>query len=1019
MTTAPEIYNIPAGKPFVDALAAGILVRLKPDDGETSADPLALAGVTVLLPTRRACRSLREAFLRLGGETAMVLPRMLPLGDLDEDELVIADAAEFAVGDMALPMAMAGLRRQLLLSQLVLKLGVESWAEPPGPDQAARLAAELARLVDQVHTERIGFDRLAGLVPEDYARHWQETLEFLKIVTDHWPDMLKAEGAVDAATRRNLVIEAQAEAWRKRPPTTPVIAAGSTGTIPATADLLKVVAGLPQGAVVLPGLDQAQDAATLEPSHPQYSLARLIGHLGVAPDGVRDWPAPGVGETAPARQLLIQHALAPAAPAETAAAPLPGENLPLAEALSGVVRLDCSGPQEEAAAIALMMRQTLEEEDKTAALVTPDRGLARRVAAELRRWHIEIDDSAGVPLATTPPGAFLRLVAQMMADRVTPFTLLAALKHPAAMGGDAPGVFRTFVRRLELSVLRGPRPAPGFQGVLAALATAKHGAGDDGSKDLDGIINWLTPIAQAAEPFAAALAGSGVALCEMVARHVAFAESLALGADDGKGTKGLWSGDDGEALAGFISELHAAADGFPAIQGARYPALLDALLTGRVARPRHGGHGRLNIWGLLEARLQHADLMILGGLNEATWPPDPDPDPWLSRPMRRDFGLPALERRIGLAAHDFTQAFSAPEVAMTRATRVEGTPTVPSRWLLRLDNVLGPAAAEELLGRGKGWLAWQQALDRPEAFDKPTRPSPCPPVAVRPRRLSVTEIETWMRDPYAIYARHVLKLEPLDAIDADPGAADRGSFIHHALDRFQREWRGDLDDAAYRRLVEIGREAFAGALDRPGIWAFWWPRFERTARWFIDHERQRRANATPLASECRGELRIIGPGGNFLLVAKADRIDRLTATGALEAELAEGDLAIIDYKTGAIPGRGDVENGFAPQLLLEAAMARAGGFHGVPAGDVTALGYWRLSGGDPAGEDKPIRGDIATLTDDALAGFERLVARFDDPKTPYLAQPRPDKAPRFGAYNHLARVKEWSSGLDQGGDGGS
>ncbi|MEE8516364.1 MAG: double-strand break repair protein AddB [Alphaproteobacteria bacterium] len=1015
MTTAPEIYNIPAGRPFVDALAAGILARLKASGADIKADPLGLADVTILLPTRRACRSLGEAFRRLGGTRAMALPRMLPLGDLDEDELVIADAAEFGMaggdgGDTGLPMAMAGMRRQLLLSQLVLKLGIESWAEPPGPDQAVRLAAELARLVDQVHTERIGFDRLAALVPEDYARHWQETLEFLKIVTDHWPGMLSSEGAVDAATRRNLVIEAQAEAWRKRPPTTPVIAAGSTGTIPATADLLKVVASLPAGAVVLPGLDMLADAENWQSfvaSHPQFSLARLLGHLDATLDAVRDWPAPGVGETAPARQLLIAQALAPA---ETAPVPLAGDALPLPEALKGVVRLDCSGPQEEAAAIALMMRETLEVEDKTAALVTPDRGLARRVAAELRRWNIEIDDSAGVPLATTPPGAFLRLVAQMMADQVTPFTLLAALKHPVASGGDAPGVFRAKARRLEMLALRGPRPAPGFQGLLAALGAAKDGAGADGPEGLDDIIAWLEPIAQAAEPFAAALAGSGVPLREVVTRHVAFAETLAGGAADGSGAKGLWAGDDGEALAGFISELHAAAEGFPAIQGARYPALLDALLTGRVARPRHGGHPRLNIWGLLEARLQHADLMILGGLNEATWPPDPDPDPWLSRPMRRDFGLPPLERRIGLAAHDFTQAFSAPEVALTRATRVEGTPTVPSRWLLRLDNVMGVAAAKEVLDRGKGWLAWQQALDRPGAYDKPVRPSPCPPVSVRPRRLSVTEVETWMRDPYAIYARHVLKLEPLDAIDADPGAADRGSFIHHALDSFQREWRGDLDDAAYRRLIEIGREAFAGALDRPGIWAFWWPRFERTARWFITHERHRRANAQPLASECRGKLKIIGPAGDFLLVAKADRIDRITATD---------ELAIIDYKTGAIPSKGDVENGFAPQLLLEAVMARWGGFDGVPAGDVTALGYWRLSGGDPAGEDKPIRGDIATLTDDALAGFERLVARFDDPKTPYLARPRPDKAPRFGAYDHLARVKEWSSGLDQGGDGGS
>ncbi len=1016
MTTAPKIYNIPAGLPFVDALAAGIAARLMDAGTDIASDPFALADVTVLLPTRRALRSLGEAFRRLGGAQAMILPRMFPLGDLDEDELVIAGDSEFTGGqfsgggDLSLEVAMAGMRRQLMLSQLVLKFGIKSWPEPPGPDQAARLAAELARLVDQVHTERIDFARLADLVPETYAQHWQETLEFLKIVTDNWPGVLKDEGSVDAARRRNLVIEAQARAWRERPPTTPVIAAGSTGTIPATADLLKVVAGLAQGAVVLPGLDQTGDDdawQALEASHPQYALARLLDHLETPRDAVKDWPAPGIGETAPARQLLIAQALSPVVTAEKVTVSLP-------EALEGVVRLDCSGPQEEACAIALMMREALEHPDKTAALVTPDRGLARRVAAELRRWNIEIDDSAGVPLATTPPGAFLRLVAQMMADRVAPLALLATLKHPLAMGGEAPGHFRAFARRLELAALRGPRPAPGFQGLLAALTMAREDASDDADRadELDAIIAWLRPIAKAAEPFAQALESEGIPLKELVARHVAFAEVLASGAaaDDGKGSPGLWSGPDGEALSGFISELHSAAGDFPAIDGGRYPALLDALLGGRVARPRPGGHPRLNIWGLLEARLQHADLMILGGLNEATWPPDPAPDPWLSRPMRKTFGLPALERRIGLAAHDFTQAFSAPEVAMTRATRVEGTPTVPSRWLLRLDNELGPVAAQVLLGEGKSWLNWQQALDRPGGYDKPARPGPTPPVAVRPRRLSVTEIETWMRDPYAIYARHILRLRPLDDIDADPGAADRGSFIHHALDQFLREWRGEFDDAAYRRLVEIGREAFAGALDRPAIHAFWWPRFERTARWFIAHEGSRRAEFQPLGIECRGELRIAGPGGDFLLVAKADRIDRQSASGS---------LAIIDYKTCAVPSKADVENGFAPQLLLEAVMARAGGFEAVAAGDVTQLGYWRLSGGDPPGEEKPIRGDIAGLIDDAKAGLEGLVARFDDPATPYLARPRPDKAPRFGSYDHLARVKEWSSGLDQGGDGGS
>jgi ATP-dependent helicase/nuclease subunit B len=381
--------------------------------------------------------------------------------------------------------------------------------------------------------------------------------------------------------------------------------------------------------------------------------------------------------------------------------------------------------------------------------------------------------------------------------------------------------------------------------------------------------------------------------------------------------------------------------------------------------------------------------------------------------MRENFGLPLPERRIGLSAHDFAQAFSAPKVVMTRATRVEGTPTVPSRWLLRLDNLRRAAGVKNAFMAPEPWLAWQQLLDRPRRFDKPRRPTPRPPVEARPRRLSVTEVETWMRDPYAIYARRVLGLKRLDPVDADPGAAERGSLIHESLDRFLKEWPDELPEDACERLVTIGREVFAPALSRPGVWAFWWPRFERIARWFVEFERRRRAYARPLASERRGELVLDGPCGPFTLFAAADRIDRL------EDGRGRAALAIIDYKTGSPPSQRDLEHGFAPQLPLEAAIAARGGFEDIPALPVGELGYWRLSGGEPAGEEKTVPGDPAELARAALEGLERLIAKFDDPTTPYLARPRPDKALRYGDYDHLARVKEWSSAAEDGGGGGS
>ena len=972
------VYSISPDVPFVDALAAGI--RASAGD-----DPAALAAVTVLLPTRRACRALTDAFLRESGGRPLLLPRMMPLGDVDEDELAIGGPAEDEPSaDPAVPPAISNLRRQLLLSRLVLAIRKEETS----PDQAARLAAELARLVDQVHTERLEFRRLPDLVPEKFARHWQITLRFLAILTESWPKILAEEGCIDPADRRNRLLEAQARAWRQAPPSTPVIAAGSTGSVPATADLLDVVAGLPSGTLVLPGLDTEADDETwaaLEPSHPQFGMAQLLERLGVDRHTVRPWPATAGADTHPLRTALINRALRPAATADVGRHDEP----PSADALADITRVDAPGPEEEARVIALIMRETLEHADRTAALVTPDRALARRVTCELERWDVAVDDSAGRPLAETQPGAFLRLTARMAIENLAPVPLLAALKHPLAACGMPASGLRSQVRRLERSALRGLRPAPGIAGLEAALADKA-----DGSSPL------LLPLAAAMHPLRVVLERGTATLRELLRAHVAVAEALAT-TDQQPGAERLWGGDAGEAAAAFIAELAEAGEDFEAIAVDAYPALLDVLMVARAVRPRYGRNPRLAIWGPLEARLQRADVMILGSLNEDTWPPKAQASPWMSRPMLQAFGLPLPERRIGLSAHDFTQAFSAPRVWLTRASRTEGTPTVPCRWLLRLENLLRGTDAEKALTRDAGlWLHWQDKLDEPSAFAPVDRPTPRPPVEARPRKLSATQVETWMRDPYAIYARHVLRLKALKPIDDDPGAADYGALIHKALEIFVRENPGAVPADAFERLLDAGRRAFGNMLDRPGIRAFWWPRFERIARWFVDVERERRAGLRASATEVKGSLTLDAPAGPFELTAIADRIDTL----------ADGTLAVIDYKTGAPPTKREVAAGFAPQLPLEAAIAEAAGFAGVARAPVSTLEYWRLKGGDPAGERTPAGDDPETLTREAVDGLRKLIAAFDFEGTAYESRPRPEAAPRFSDYEHLARVKEWSAG---------
>ncbi len=992
-TAVPRIYTVPPGVAFVDALAGGLLARI----GD---DAAALADMRILLPTRRACRVLAEAFLRHAGGRPLLLPRISPVGDVDEDDLGldIAPDDDIAV-DPGVPPAISPVRRQLLLMRLIL-------ADPSReatPEQAARLAAELGRLLDQAIIEGVELTALSTLVPERYAGHWQTTLRFLTILTEHWPAILATEGCIDAADRRNRLLAAAAAGWTARPPATPVIAAGSTGSIPATAALLAVVSRLPRGAVVLPGLDREADDAVwdaVDATHPQYAMARLLERIGLERREVATWPSPIAAATPPARASLVNRALRPAA-----AAGLAGEDSDAA-AVAGVTRIDAAGPAEEARAVALILREALEGEGRTAALVTPDRGLARRVAGELRRWDIAVDDSAGIPLAATAPFVLLRLAVRMVADAFAPVALLAALKHPLAGGGAAPGALRRRVRRLERTALRGPRPAPGLDGLRAAVArriaarrqraaTAEADAALAArERDLAALIDEIETLAA---PLAA-IAGAGDGrLAGFVAAHATVAEALAA-SDDRTGAERLWSGEAGEAAAAFLRDLAEQSDGVGLRSLEAYADLLDALALGRVVRPRYGRHPRLFIWGPLEARLQHADVTILGGLNEGTWPPRVPAGPWMSRPMMQACGLPLPERRIGLSAHDFVQAFCAPRVYLTRARRAEGTPTVACRWLLRLDAALAADPAVPSFDDGRIWLDWQHALDDPGAVLPGAPPAPCPPVAARPRRLSVTQIETWMRDPYAVYARHVLGLAALEPLEKALGPSDFGDFVHRAIHVFLAGGDGASADAL-ARLLAAGRQALGNDLQRSEIRAFWWPRFERLAAWLVAHERDRAAEIARIVPEVEGRLEIAVAGGPFTLVARADRIEIHR----------DGGLAVIDYKTGAPPTSKQVAAGFSPQLPLEGAMAEHGAFAGIAAGPIAALDYWRLGGGREPGKVSTAGEDPKALADDALAGLKALIARFDLVETPYEARPRPAYAPPFSDYEHLERVREWAA----------
>ena len=1018
-TTKPKVFNIPASAPFLPVLIRALLDGRLVSGFPGSSDPLALAQATLYLPTRRACRLAREQFLQTAGGEAAVLPRLVPIGDIDEDELIFADVATGALAQatLDLPETIAPLERRLLLAGLIAK-----WAASRAlhgaqgtplvantPASALALADDLARLIDDMTTRGVDWNKLDGLVPDELDKFWQLSLALLKLIAKEWPKLLQERGTIEPADRRDRLIEAETK--RLQNSTAPVIAAGSTGSMPATAKLLATIAHLSNGAVVLPGVDTDLD----EPSwrkigsaetsgHPQFAMQALLVRIGIARSSVTNLA------TAGSREMLVSEAMRPAVTTELWQKCLENKGFStLAEtALAHLTMIETANAEEEALAIAVALREVIETPGKTAALVTPDRVLARRVLAALERWGVPVDDSGGDSLSDTPAGVFARLTAEAALGGLAPVTLLALLKHPLFRLGGAHGTHHRAIAALERAVLRGPRPKSGSAGLAHALATYEATCQDLHRNDPRKLVSDADRAA--ARDLIAALT-TAIAPLEGLkpGRHTLFDLArlhrdtiMALSREEK--TIAAFAGNDGAKLAALFTKLMAQT---PAAQETSvapgdYAEMFETIASAETVRMREQANVRVRIFGPLEARLQTIERMVLGSLSEASWPPEMRSDPWLSRPMRKQLGLNLPELRIGLTAHDFAQALGAKEVILTRAAKVAGAPTVPSRFVQRLAALAGERLWQQARDRGGRYLAWAQQIDRPQRVEPVKRPEPKPPLDARPLKLSVTEIEHWLRDPYTIYAKHVLRLFPLDAVDTPPGAADRGNFIHGAIGDFTKQFAAKLPDDPERELLALGEKRFAPLKDYQEARAFWWSRFRRIAGWFAGWERERRPRLAAVYGEISGKLEIPLGARVFTLSARADRIERRS----------DGSYVVIDYKTGAHRTEPQVRTGLAPQLTLESAILRGGGFDGVAAGSISEITYITLKGTNPPGEPKPISFKEGTPDSQADYALKRLIGvamRFEDEATPYQSLVHPMWTTYYGDYDHLARVKEWSA----------
>ncbi|GFE64772.1 double-strand break repair protein AddB [Litoreibacter roseus] len=963
----PRLFGVAPGVDFPANVADGLKERL------ADTPPHAMAKVELFVNTTRMRRRI-VALFQQGG--ACFLPKIRLITDLANDPTARITAEP-----------VDPLRRRLELARLVKRL-IEKAPDLAAEDSAYDLADSLATLMDEMQGEGVSFDVLKSLDVEQHSAHWARSLTFLEIVGD----LLSDTTAMDTEERQRVVVEEKIAEWEVRAPNHPIIIAGSTGSRGTTNLLMQAVSRLPKGAVILPGYDfdlpsaiwdrlmaPAPGTLSLE-DHPQFRFAALLKSLGLQNRDVPAWH--DHKPHSPARNQLISLALRPAPVTDSWLTD--GKKLTeLPNATSNLSLIEAKTPRAEAVTIALRLRQAVED-NQLAAVITSDRTLTRQITAALQRWGIVPDDSGGIPLAQTAPGRLLRQTADIMMRPLTSETFLALLKHPLVSRVDrSTHLLRT--RDLELQAIRGKMAFPNRAAVLKWAEQRRDDP--DATRWVDSVFNCIDALHVA----------QTTPMTDLASRHIQVTEELTRDAEE---TPALWGKASGETARDVMQSLRDAADAAGDMTATDYTQILGRVLSGAEARDPVNFHPGVMIWGTLEARVQGADLVILAGLNDGVWPETPPPDPWLNRQMRQNAGLLLPERRIGLSAHDFQQAVAAKEVWLTRSVRDAEAETVPSRWINRLCNLLegipggdemtGAEALQHMRGRGNDWLAKAAELERPKTTIPPARrPAPRPPVAVRPTKLSVTRIETLIRDPYAIYAQRILKLRALDPLSLSPDAPLRGQAIHTVLQEFVSETRDDLSKLNVDTLMNTADRVFSETVPWPATRAMWRAHLSRVAHWFLTTEAERQQEARPTRFEEDGRFYIDEIA--FELHGRADRID-LDPLGA---------AYIYDYKTGSVPSNKQMEH-FNKQVPLLALIATKGGFPGLPP-HVARAGYIGLG----AKPDERIFDVDSDELDSARTGLVRLIAAYQTRSQGYASRRAMETVSFSNDFDTLARFGEW------------
>lgn len=955
----PKIYNVNAHLSFVDVIASKFL-------NEYQDKPDKLSELVFLLPNRRACQSLTSAFVRQKGKIPTILPRIVPIADVEEDEVFLSGSTEVL---SSLSPVISKMERTLLLTCLIMQKPAEYGVKQISLAQSYSLAENLSELIDLAYNENLDFSQIKNIVPTEFAEHWQETLKLLDVIIQYWPQILQERGVVDSIDRRNKLLQAEINLWKKELKDQKIIIAGTTAAFPILKELVKTVINMPNGEVYLYGVDKYLEDSTwnkIDENHPQYEIKELLDYLQINRNLISDIN----NQKITPREQFVSEIMRPA---ETSSLWRQLLINPISDdALKNIHFVNCDDIRQEAQAIALIIRHNLEVPEKTTALVTSDRNLSRRVIAELKKWEIIADDSAGQPLSLTPIGIYLRLIINVLIENFSQKSILTLLKHPFTSCSMERSEYKKLIYNIEV------------------LWRKEISLSEEQQKFLDSFYSTFKSLIDLYQT-------PKISLKSIFIEHIKVAETLA-NTPNKSGEKIIWRKEAGKIAGKFVSEFLANCEIMNNISPNDYLPFLEKMLIEQNVRTNYGMHPRVKILGPIEARLAHYDTIIIGEVNEGTWPKIPNADLWMSRPMKKQFGFPLPERSIGVMASDFAHLLHSPEVFLTRADRIDGTPTNKSRWWLRFETVLSANYNEnkECYAHlyDTRYSFWAKNLERATQIKKITPPCPTPDVSMRPRKLSASNFEKLMRDPYTIFAKYILKLYPLEELDKNLESRDFGNLFHKIIEDFNNKHKEGYPENAKDEILKLGENLFFAKKISPEIRAFWWSKFVKMVDWIVKTETTYRQDIKIIHNEIEGNIKFIAPAGEFMITAKADRVD----------ETIDGKVNIIDYKTGNTRSKSEIITGMAPQLSIEGLIAQNGGFSDVKGMPIKSLRNWKLGTKEVLLNEQESQKSMEVIKE----RIQSLISLFDFKSTAYLAKPNPSEAPEYSDYDHLSRYLEWS-----------